>query len=85
MSNQKRRIYIVSMKEYGDDEMSILSAPFSNRKKADEFVLKVKERLAKYHMKDEWQIDIDSGEMNDEQYLDWIDARYEDCDFDEED
>lgn len=71
------RVYIVAMKERGDEEMSIWAAPFVSRRKAEEFVRTVKERLAKYDMEDEWQIDIDSGMMNDDQYLDWIDARYE--------
>ena len=72
------RTYIVAMKERSDDEMSIWASPFTSREKAEAFVAKVKQRLAQYGMENEWQIDIDSGEMNDEQYLVWIDARYED-------
>lgn len=72
----KGPFYTVSMKERGDDNMSIWSSIFLTREKADAFVKKVEERLRKYDMIDDMQIDIDCSEPDDELYLDWIDDRY---------
>ncbi len=72
-------VYTVSMRERGDEDMDIWTSAFSTRELAEEFAKKAKERLARYGMEDEWQISIDSAELNDEMYLDWIDARCDDC------
>lgn len=71
-------VYTVSIRERGDEDMDIWTSAFSTRELAEEFAKKAKERLAGYSMEDEWQISIDSAELNDEMYLDWIDSRYED-------
>lgn len=73
----EKTVYIVSMKEREDDDMDIWSTPFTSHEKADAFVEKVVDKLEKYGMGGQWQISIDSGKPDDEMYLDWIDARYE--------
>lgn len=70
-------VYIVAMKERDDESMDIWAAPFTSRERAAAFVEKVCERLEKYGMDGKWDISIDSGEMDSEMYLDWIDARYD--------
>lgn len=70
-------VFTVTIMEKGDMEMTPWVSSFSSREKAEAFVEKAKEKLRGLGIEDEVGVTIDSGELDDEQYLDWIDARWE--------
>ena len=49
---------------------------FSSRARAVEFKRKVEEKLDSYGVSDIFLVTMDSGELDDEQYLEWIDAEF---------
>lgn len=57
-------------------EMDIWTASFSTEEKADAFKDKVEEKLRKYGVFETVDVTKDCGELDDEMYLGWIDARY---------
>ena len=70
-------IWTVSIKDRLDPEMSIWTAAFSTEKKADDFMEKVKEKLKSYGALDTTDVIKDRSYLDDEMYLDWIDARWD--------
>ena len=79
------KICTVTILERGDFDMEPWVTSFSSREKAEAFVEKAKEKLRQYGVEDEVSVTYDSGEVDDEMYLDWIDARWEEDDEGEED
>lgn len=71
-------IYTVTIVERGDDDMMPWVTAFSSEEKAEAFIEKVKAKLRLYGVEDQVSVTCDSGNLDDEMYLDWIDARYSD-------
>ena len=59
-----------------DSEYAPWVSSFSSRALALEFKRKVIAKLETYGISDVFVVFIDSGELNDEQYLDWIDNEF---------
>ena len=59
-----------------DPECTPLVSSFSSREQALEFQRKVEEKLDSYGVSGAFLITMDSGDLNDEQYLDWLDAEF---------
>ena len=59
-----------------DPECTPWVSSFSSRERAVEFQRKVEEKLDSYGVSGAFLITMDSGDLNDEQYLDWLDAEF---------
>ncbi len=68
-------IYVVSI-NFLECDCDVWMAPFSSREKANEFRDKVKKKLAAVHCDDIVQVCVDSGTLDSEGYLNWLDERY---------
>ena len=71
------KIYTVTIIEREDYEMEPWVTSFSSREKAEAFMDKVIEKLRQYGAEYCVSVTFDSGELDDEIYLDWVDARWE--------
>ena len=76
-------VYTVTIRENGSYDFTPWVSTFSSREAAEAFAAKAEEKLKQYGAEDEMQITLDSGEMDSELYLDFIDARYESYDKEE--
>lgn len=76
MSIIGRKIYTVSIYDMLDEDMDIWTASFSSRKRAEAFRDKVIAKLNEYEATETVKVTLDSGEINDEEYIDWLDGRY---------
>ena len=75
MTNKPPRIYTVTLDRCDSEHMPWVSS-FSSREQALEFQRKVEEKLDSYGVSGAFLITMDSGDLNDEQYLDWLDAEF---------
>lgn len=73
------KIFTVTIIERGDNEMEPWVTSFSSKEKAKAFMEKAIAKIEEYGVRDDVSITCDSGEIDDEMYLDWIDARWEEC------
>ena len=70
---EKPRIATITICRCDPDCLPWVSS-FSSREKALEFKRKVEEKLDSYGVSDGFLVTIDSGPLDDEDYLNWIDA-----------
>lgn len=75
MTDKPPRIYTVTLDRCDSEHMPWVSS-FSSRTKAIEFKQKVEEKLDSYGVSNIFLVTMDSGELDDEQYLEWIDAEF---------
>ena len=74
-TNDKPRITTITINRCDPDCLPWVSA-FSSREKAISFKRKVEEKLEFYGKSDLFLVTMDSGELDDEQYLEWLDAEF---------
>ena len=77
MNAEGTLIWTVSIKDRLEPEMDIWTATFSTEKKADDFIEKAKEKLRSYDALNTTDVIKDRSYLDDEMYLDWIDARWD--------
>ena len=75
MFNKPQHIVTVCIDRSDIDGKPWVSA-FSSRPKAEAFRQKLKDKLIAYGVSDLFIITIDSGDLDDEQYLEWIDQDF---------
>lgn len=75
---QSQQIWTVSIKDREDDDMDIWTASFSSEKAADKFRTAAEEKLKGYGVLNTVDVIKDSGLIDDDAYLSWIDDRYGD-------
>lgn len=86
MNAEGTLIWTVSIKDRLEPEMDIWTATFSTEKKADDFIEKAKEKLRSYDALNTTDVIKDRSYLDDEMYLSWIDARWDEdgeCTYDE--
>lgn len=71
------KICTVTIIERDDHEMEPWVTSFSSREKAEAFMDKVTAKLREYGAENDVSVTYDSGDLDDEMYLDWVDARWE--------
>lgn len=69
-------IWTVSIKDREDADMDIWTASFSTEGNADAFKNAAEEKLKAYGVFDTVDVTKDMSHLDDDMYLDWIDARY---------
>lgn len=71
-------IYTVTIRGlYPNDDMDPWTSAFSSREKAEAFIEKVCEKFEEHGDDGNYTISVDSGVLDSEAYLDWIDDFYE--------
>lgn len=79
MNGHHVQFWTVSILDRDDPEMDVWTHIFSTEQKADDFILKVQEKLKKYDV-DTVTVTKDFTEnIDDDFYLDWLDQRYGEC------
>ena len=73
--SQRTTIYTVAIKDLESEEMDIWTSAFSTREKAEAFMQEAKRKLAVLGITTV-QVCLDSGYLDDDMYLGWIDDRY---------
>ncbi len=73
--SQQTTIYTVAIKDLESKEMDIWTSAFSTREKAEAFMQEAKRKLAVRGITTV-QVCLDSGYLDDDMYLGWIDDRY---------
>ena len=76
MSEEGLYIWTISIKDREDEEMDIWTASFSTEEKADVFKAAVEVKLKAYGVFETVDVTKDASHLDDDMYLDWIDARY---------
>lgn len=76
MNSKGQHIWTISIKDREDADMDIWTASFSTEEKADAFKAAVEERLRVYGAFETVDVIKDASYLDDDMYLDWIDARY---------
>ena len=77
MNKEGLYIWTVSIKDREDADMDIWTASFSTEKKADAFKAAAEEKLKTYGVFEDVDVTKDTSRLDDDMYLDWIDARYD--------
>ena len=72
---QRTTVYTVAIKDLECEEMDIWTSAFSTRALAEEFMREVRRRLAAYGVTTV-QVCLDSGALDGDVYLSWLDDRY---------
>lgn len=72
---QRTTIYTVAIKDLECNEADIWSSAFSTREAAENFKVEVEAKLAEYGITTS-QVCLDSGYLDDDMYLGWLDDRY---------
>ena len=72
---QRTTIYTVAIKDLESEEMDIWTSAFSTRELAETFVQEAKRKLAVLGITTV-QVCLDSGYLDDDVYLSWLDDRY---------
>ena len=67
-------VFTVTIIEKQDYEMEPWVSSFSSRENAEGFKGAVEAKLREYGMDDQVSVSIDSGELDSEKYLDWVDS-----------
>lgn len=75
-TRKDRCLWTVSIKDREDEYMNIWTASFSTEEKADEFKAAAEEKLKHYGVYETVDVCKDSSEIDEDMYLNWIDARY---------
>ena len=70
--------YTVTILDRADDEMTPWVTTFTSEKRANAFIDAVKERLSRYEGTESVTVTLDAGMEDDDMYIDWIAARYDD-------
>lgn len=72
-------IYTVTIRElYPIDDMGTWTSSFSSREKAEAFIEKAREKFEEHNDDGNYSFTVDSGVLDSEAYLDWIDDYYKD-------
>lgn len=72
---QRTTIYTVAIKDLECNEADIWTSAFSTREAAENFKVEVEAKLAEYGITTS-QVCLDSGYLDDDMYLGWLDDRY---------
>lgn len=72
---RRKAIFTVAIKDLACEEMDIWTSAFSTRELAEEFMRAVRRKLAVYGVTTV-QVCLDSGDLDGDVYLSWLDDRY---------
>lgn len=72
---RRKAIFTVAIKDLACEEMDIWTSAFSTRELAEEFMRAVRRKLAAYGVTTV-QVCLDSGDLDGDVYLSWLDDRY---------
>lgn len=72
---QRKAVFTVAIKDLECEEMDIWTSAFSTRELAEEFMRAVRRKLAAYGVTTV-QVCLDSGDLDGDVYLSWLDDRY---------
>lgn len=70
-------IFTVTIVDHGDDDCEPWVSSFSDRDKANAFISEAKARLKRFGADDHTTVSLDHGDLDDDEYLEWIDERYD--------
>ena len=74
--NAPKTLYTVAIIDAEAGEEAVLISTFDNAEKAEDFIAKAKDKIAAYGVQNTVRIVRDSGTLNSEEYLGWLDDLY---------